>query len=231
MKKAGIIGGLGPESTVDYYKGIIAAFHNSYEETGYPEIAIESCNIKEMLGYSNVDRWDIVAERLALKFELLRNVGCHFGAIASNTPHKVFDDIQKGTTLPLLSIIEATCDYAVSINSEKLCLLGTKFTMQSDFYQKVFDKKDIRLVVPDEAEMDYIHEKIFSELEYGIVKLETKEGYLKIINRIINTHDCDGVILGCTEFPLIIKREDISVTYLDTTAIHIKKIVEVIRQQ
>lgn len=230
MKKAGIVGGLGPESTIDYYKGIITAFHNSYDDTGYPEIAIESCNIKELLGYSNIDRWDIVAERLARKFESLRSSGCDFGVIASNTPHKVFDDIQKGTTLPLLSIIEATCDYAVSIHSEKLCLLGTKFTMQSDFYQKVFDKKNIQLVVPEEAEMDYIHEKIFSELEYGIVKQETKERYLKIIDRIVNTYHCDGVILGCTEFPLLIKQEDVSLAYLDTTAIHINKIVEVIRQ-
>lgn len=230
MKKIGLVGGLGPESTVEYYKGIIKAFHLSYEQTGYPEIAIESCNIREMLGYSNSDRWDTLADKIAQKFELLRRAGCAFGAIASNTPHKAFNEIQQQTGLPLISIIECTCAHAKEKNYKKLCLLGTGFTMKSDFYQAVFDRENIRLFVPETNEIEYIHEKIFSELEFGIANPETKERYLTIINRVVNAYDCEGVILGCTEFPILLKPQDISVAYLDTTAIHINKIVEMCQE-
>ena len=156
MKKIGIIGGLGPESTIDYYKGIIKSFHSTYDETGYPEIAIESCNMKEMLSYSNNDHWDKLANALTEKFNMLKHVGCDFGVIASNTPHKVFDEIQKQTDLPLISIIESTCDYALGEGFKRLCLLGTGYTMKSDFYQNVFSKKNIEIYVPNAEEIEYL---------------------------------------------------------------------------
>lgn len=226
MKKIGIIGGLGPESTVDYYKGIIHAFHSTYDQAGYPEITIESCNLKELLSYSSSDRWDKITEILAAKVNLLSQSGCDFGAIASNTPHKVFHEIKQMSKLPLLSIVDATCSYAADRGLKRLCLLGTGFTMKSNFYQKAFSENGMELFVPDTDEINYMHEKIFSELEFGIVKPATKSKFISILKRVTEENQCDGAIMGCTELPLIIKPQDISMAYLDTTAIHIGAIVE-----
>ncbi|MBN1407665.1 MAG: amino acid racemase [Calditrichaceae bacterium] len=229
MKKIGIIGGLGPESTLDYYKGIIDAFKADYEQTGYPEICIESVDLKTFVGYANNDEWDKVIRILAEKSERLKNIGCEFGVIASNTPHRVFNKIAKKTTLPLISIVETTCYYASILGLKKLCLLGTRFTMSSDFYQKVFEKKGIELVVPDKDEQDYIQEKLFSEIEFGIIRAETRHGLLKIYERILQDDQVEGLVLGCTELPLIIKPEHIEGAYIDPVAIHIEKIVEYCR--
>lgn len=225
MKKIGIIGGLGPESTVDYYKGIIHAFHPTYDQTGYPEITIESCNLKELLSYSSSNRWDKIAQILAGKVKLLIQAGCDFGAIASNTPHKVFHEIQLQSDLPLLSIVDATCRHAIDQNLKRLCLLGTGFTMRSDFYQKTFSKNGIELFVPDPDEIDYLHDKIFAELEFGVVKPDTKKKFISILKRVTEHNKCDGAIMGCTELPLIIEAQDINGAYLDTTDIHIRAIV------
>lgn len=226
MKKIGIVGGIGPESTIDYYRGIIYAFHDRYLETGYPEIAIESCNLKETHSYSANNDLHLLASLLIGKFKLLINSGCDFGVIASNTPHIIFNEIQEKITLPLLSIVEATSMYALQKGYKKLCLLGTGFTMKSDFYQKVFSKHKIELIVPAPMDIEYIHDKIFSELEFGIVKKETKNKFIEITNKIIKENNCDGAIMGCTELPLIIKEEDISGEYLNTTSIHISNIIE-----
>ena len=137
MKKIGIIGGLGPESTVDYYKGIINACKPNYETHGYPEIILESVDLRTFMNFANNGEWQTIANYLAQKCELLRKSGADFGAIASNTPHKVFPSIQNKTSLPLISIVEATCDYAKKLELSTLCLLGTKFTMESDFFQKI----------------------------------------------------------------------------------------------
>ncbi|MEJ2543599.1 MAG: amino acid racemase [Calditrichaceae bacterium] len=232
MKKIGIIGGLGPESTLDYYKGIIDAFKPDYEQTtGYPEICIESVNLKAFVGYANNDEWDKVISILAEKSDQLKKIGCDFGVIASNTPHRVFSDIIAKTNLPLISIVETTCEYAATLGVKKLCLMGTRFTMSSDFYQKVFREKDIELVVPKEEEQDYIQEKLFSEIEFGIIKNASRQGLLKIYNRILHDDQIEGLILGCTELPLILKTEHISGAYIDPVALHIEKIVEYCRNE
>ena len=229
MKKIGIIGGLGPESTLDYYKGIIDAFKPNYEQTGYPEICIESVDLKTFVGYANNDEWDKVISILAKKSDQLKNMGCDFGVIASNTPHRVFNEIVTKTSLPLISIVETTHEYAVKCGLKKLCLMGTRFTMSSDFYQKVFNQKSIELIVPNKEEQDYIQEKLFSEIEFGIIKDETRQGLLIIYNRISRDDQIEGLILGCTELPLILKPEHVDGAYIDPVALHIEKIVEYCR--
>ena len=226
MKKIGIIGGLGPESTLDYYKGIIDAFKPDYEQTGYPEICIESVDLKTFVEYANNDQWDKVISILSEKLDQLKNIGCDFGVIASNTPHRVFTEIAENTSLPLISIVETTCKYSSILGLKKLCLMGTRFTMSSDFYQQVFDKKSIELVLPNKEEQDYNQEKLFSEIEFGIIKNETREGLIAIYNRILNDLKVEGLILGCTELPLILKPIDINGVYIDPVALHIEKIVE-----
>jgi aspartate racemase len=227
MKKVGIVGGLGPESTVQYYRGIIDAFKPAYDHYGYPEIAIESINLKAVMNHIDKSRWDEVAEFIASKFEVLRAGGAVFGAIASNTPHIVFDAIQSQTFLPLLNIVDAALNYSKQHDFKKLCLLGTKITMAADFYKYVFEKEGMRLVVPNQNEQDYIQEKIFSEIEFGVIKKETKKKFQAIINRIVKEENVEGVILGCTELPLLIKAKDITVHYIDTAQIHISNIIDI----
>jgi aspartate racemase len=230
MKKVGIVGGIGPESTLEYYRGIIDAFKPTFAQYGFPEIAVESIDMRSFIHHIEKSGWDTIAAFIASKFEALRVGGADFGVIASNTPHKVFDAIQAQTFLPLLSIVDATLNYSKKRDYRKLCLLGTKVTMGEDFYRYIFEKENIKLVVPDAKEQDYIQQKLFSEIEFGIIKEETKKQFLAIIERIVEHENIEGVILGCTELPLIIKSDDIKVQYIDTTQIHIASIVDLCRQ-
>jgi aspartate racemase len=231
MKKIGLVGGLGPESTVDYYRGIINAFKPTYETLGFPEIAVESVDLRSFTELTYNGGWDKIAATLVDRFEILRRGGAAFGAIASNTPHRVFAQTQSGTALPLLSIVEATRDQALRLGSEKLCLLGTGFTMQSDFYQRTFQQVGIEVFVPNPEEIEYIQDKIFGEIEFGIIKQDTRVEFLRILGRIEAERRVDGVILGCTELPMLLKPEDISLHYLDTAAIHIRAIVDYCRTE
>ncbi len=226
MKKIGIIGGLGPASTIDYYRGIIAAFQPTYQSSGFPEIAVESVDLRSFTEQTRAGRWEAIAGMLIDRFEALRQGGAELGAIASNTPHRVFDQVQQGTALPLLSIVEATREHTLRLGVARLCLLGTAFTMQSDFYQRSFQAAGMELFVPNPDEIEYIQQKIFSEIEFGTIRAETKAGFLRIIERIETEQQIQGVILGCTELPMLLRSEDFGLHYIDTTAIHIAAIVE-----
>jgi aspartate racemase len=226
MKKIGIIGGLGPESTIDYYRGIIDAFKPTYRTLGFPEISVESIDLHWFTEQAEGGGWDRIAAMLIDRFEILRHAGAEFGAIASNTPHRVFPRVQQGTALPLLSIVEATCEHALRLGAVRLCLLGTGFTMKSDFYQQTFQRAGVEVFVPKPQEIEYIQEKIFSEIEFGVIQPETKKGFLGIIKRMEAEQRIQGVILGCTELPMLLKPEDFSLHYIDTTGIHIAAIVD-----
>ena len=225
MKKIGLIGGLGPESTLEYYRGIIEAFRPTYEQHGFPEIVIESVNLRSFTEQAESGEWDAIAAALTDRLEVLRKAGAHFGAICSNTPHRVFEQVQQATRLPLVSIVEAARDHILRLGISRLCLLGTRFTMQSDFFKRALEPAAIRVVVPAVSEIEYIQEKIFSEIEFGIIKPATKARFLSIIQRLEHEQQIQGVILGCTELPMLLKPEDMHLHYVDTTAIHIAAIV------
>ncbi len=226
MKKIGLVGGLGPESTLGYYQGIIDGFKATYAQSGYPEIGIESLDLKSFMALVQANAWERIAEVIADRFELLRKNGAQIGAVASNTPHKVFEQIQRQTALPLISIVEAACDHAVKAQLKTLCLLGTQVTMTDNFYQTVFDRQHMALVVPNPEEQALIQQKLFAEVEFGRVTPDTRRQFLAIVERIQHDHPVEGLILGCTELPLVIKEQDVKLAYLDTTAIHVAKIVE-----
>lgn len=226
MKKIGIIGGLGPESTLDYYKGIIDAFKPSYNDSGFPEIVIESLDLKSFVERGMSGDWIAITDILSARFNAMQRSGAEFGVIASNTPHRVFDEVQSKTSLPLISIVDACCDYAKHKGIDSVCLLGTAFTMRADFYKTKLSARGIETVVPHEDEIDYIQEKLFTEIELGIIRPETKRGILEIIERIGSSEGVQGVILGCTELPMIIKPDDIDLEYINTTQIHIDAIVK-----
>lgn len=226
MKTIGILGGLGPESTSDYYREIISAFNSRYAELAYPEIIIYSANINEFMQLVKVSSRDKLIEWLSGKIQCLHNAGAEFAVIASNTPHIVFDEIQALSPIPLLSIVEQTSKKAQQMGLKKLGLLGTKLTMESDFYRKPFIQQGMSVVVPAENEQTLIHHRLFSEIELGIFKDSTRSELLDIAKRMVDQDKIDALILGCTELPLILTKNEFGIPFLNTTAIHCESIIE-----
>jgi aspartate racemase len=226
MKTIGIIGGLGPESTVDYYKEIIAAFNAKYVEMTYPEIIIYSASINELMKFVETKNWPRLSEWLLEKISSIHRAGAEFAVIASNTPHIVFDEIKSKSLIPLLSIVEETCNKAQEMNLKNIGLMGTKLTMEADFYKRPFISKGISVVVPSEEEQQLIHHKLFSEIELGIFKDSTREELLAIAKRMIDKEGIDALILGCTELPLILTESKYGIPFLNTTAIHCESIIK-----
>ena len=226
MKTIGIIGGLGPESTVDYYKEIIAAFHTRYDEMVYPEIIIYSVNIDEFVKFVETENWQGLSEWLLEKISSIHRAGAQFAVIASNTPHIVFDEIKSKSPIPLLSIVEETCNKAQEMDLKNVGLMGTKLTMAADFYKKPFVSKGMSVVVPSEKEQQFIHHKLFSEIELGIFKDSTREKLLAIAKRMVDEEGIDALILGCTELPLILTESKYGIPFLNTTAIHCESIIK-----
>jgi len=229
MKLIGIIGGLGPESTVDYYKSIIEAFRTE-GSLAAPEIVIYSVDIEEVLTLVSRRDWNSLIYLLVAKIKALHRAGADFAVISANTPHIVFDEVQARSPIPLLSIVTATRDKAKELGLGRIGLLGTKFTMQTNFFSPQFSEQGIAVVVPSEDDQDYIHDKLMSEIELGIITEGTRKGLLAVIERMITAEKIDGVILGCTELPLILTKSEFGIPFLNTTAIHVESIVNYMRQ-
>jgi aspartate racemase len=161
------------------------------------------------------------------EIDKLARASADFGLLAANTPHLVFDDLAPQSPIPLISIVESTCQAAKKRGLRKLGLIGTRFTMQADFYPKVFLKEGIELVAPEPYDQDYIHDKYINELVPGKFLPETRSGLLEIIDRLKAKREIDGVILGGTELPLILRDErDSGIPFLDTTRIHAQAAVD-----
>jgi aspartate racemase len=221
MKTLGIIGGLGPESTVDYYQRIIALYRERTGDGSYPHFIIISVDLKKGLDFMAADDLGSMAVYLLEEIRKLSRAGADFGLIAANTPHIVFDDVVPKSPMPLISIVEATCAAAKARKLKRLALLGTRFTMQGTFYSKVFTREGIELVVPDAKDQEYIHDKYLNELVPGRFLAETRAGLLAIVDRLKAKSDTDGVILAGTELPLILCDADHKgIPLLDTTKIH-----------
>ena len=227
MQTAGIIGGIGPEATVDYYRSIVAAYRAGTRDGGYPAVIINSIQLNRMLDLVEANALDALTAYLSSEIQKLANAGADFGLLASNTPHIVFDEIRMRSPIPLISIVEATCDAAKALGLKKLGLFGSRFTMQGRFYPQVFSNAGISLVVPEHEEQAYIHEKYMNELVNGIFLPDTRDGLLGIVERLKEREKIQGLILGGTELPLILREvPDCGIPFLDTTQIHVKAIVE-----
>ncbi len=224
MKRIGIIGGLGPESTIDYYKGIINIFRQ--RDLAAPEIIIYSADVNRLLELAEDREWNKLVEWLVEMVNALHNAGAEFAVIGSNTPHIVFDKVKSMSSLPMLSIVDETCKRASNMKLKKLGLMGTKFTMESDFFQKAFHDAGISIIVPMKDEQQFIYNKIISEIALGIIKNSTRQELLSIVKRMIDEDFIDGLILGCTELPLILEKDEYGIPFLKTTAIHIDSIVD-----
>lgn len=227
MNTVGIIGGIGPESTVEYYRKIVSSYCKREANGNYPQIIINSINMKKMLDLIRNGELGEVTAYLVSEVKKLADAGADFGLLASNTPHIVFDKVRQLSPLPLISIVEAACKKTIELRLSRVGLFGTKFTMQGGFYDEVLSKHDIEVVIPDEADQTYIHEKYMGELIKGILHDKTRSRLLNIIDKMKNKHDLQGLILGGTELPLILKKDDVSSIYLlDTTEIHVESILE-----
>jgi aspartate racemase len=225
MKRIGILGGIGPESTVDYYKEIIRAFVTRHPELAYPEIIVYSANMNELMDFVATKHWSALSEWLLEKIKNLHLAGAEFAAIASNTPHIVFDEINAKSPIPLLSIVEETRKRAQEMGLKNIGLMGTKLTMEAEFYKKPFIDKGMSMVVPREEEQNLIHHRLFSEIELGIIKDSTREELLQIVKRMIEEYHIDSLILGCTELPLILTESRYGIPFLNTSAIHCESII------
>ncbi|HEX9307716.1 MAG TPA: amino acid racemase [Anaeromyxobacter sp.] len=224
MKRIGLVGGIGPESTLDYYRRLVAAFALQSGSPA-PELVIYSARVQELFELMAARDWDGLVAWLLAKIEALRAAGADFGAIGANTPHVVFERVQARSPLPLRSIVEATCLEAQRLRARRLGLLGTRFTMQSDFFQRSFGAAGLELVVPGDGEQRLIHERLMTEIELGVIKDSTRQELLGIVRRMIDASGIDAVILGCTELPLILDRSEFGLPFLNTTAIHVDDLV------
>jgi aspartate racemase len=185
-----------------------------------------SVNMTQMLHILETGKWNDLVDFLLDGIKVLHAAGAQFAAIAANTPHIVFNEIKSHSPLPMLSIVEQTCMKASYMGLTKVGLMGTKFTMQSDFYQKVFRQRGISIVLPHPDEQQVIHNKLMTEIELGVIKETTKQQLLFILKHMIEENYINGLILGCTELPLILDRDEYGIPFLNTTAIHIESIVQ-----
>jgi aspartate racemase len=226
MKTLGIVGGIAPESTVDYYRQIIASYQAKKNDGGYPHILINSIDLKKMLDLIGAGKLSEVTEYLLAEVVKLASGGADFGLFASNTPHLVFEDIRRRSPIPLLSIVEATCEAALALGLGKVGLIGTRFTMQGGFYSKVFSAHRIEVILPGPDEQDYIHNRYMDELVRGVYRAETREKLLTIVERLRRQEGVQGLILGGTELPLLFRNgAQADIPMLDTTRIHVERAV------
>ena len=226
MKTVGIVGGIAPESTMEYYRLIIASYREKKRDGSYPPILINSIDMKKMLDLIAAKELAEVTEYLLGEVRKLAQAGADFGLLASNTPHLVFEDLRRQSPIPLLSIVEAACEAAQALKLKKVGLFGTRFTMQGQFYHEVFKKQGIEIFLPSLDDQNYIHEKYMGELVNGVFLAETRERLLTIADRLKAKNGIQGLILGGTELPLILREEFArGIPFLDTTRIHVERAV------
>lgn len=221
----GIVGGLGPESTLDYYRMLVEG-HRQRHGGEEPELLIHSVSLTRMLALQNAGRRAELVALLLGSLQALHRAGAGLALIASNTPHEYFDELERAAPLPLLSIVEATCRRARELGLRRLGLLGTAFTMRADFYARVFAREGLAVVVPSAPEQKLVHEKIFAELEFGHVVPETRQAFLRITERLKAEQGIDGLVLGCTELPLLFPGDELGIPFLNTSRIHVEAALE-----
>jgi aspartate racemase len=223
MKILGIVGGLGPESTIEYYRQLVTSYRRLTHDDSYPAIVITSLDVSKGLRLVGMQAYPELAEYLIQEIQRLAAAGATFGLIAANTPHIVFDEVQRRSPIPLISIVEAACAMAKLQGIKNAALLGTRFTMQASFYPDVFSRDGISLVTPDEDEQAYIHDKYVNELIPGLFLDSTRHRLEQIIQRMRYEQGVEAVLLAGTELPLILHQEHVAdVPLLDTTQIHVE---------
>jgi aspartate racemase len=225
-KLIGIVGGIGPEATIDYYRLFVSIYREHRPEGGYPPLLINSIDLARALKLVTAgDRAGLAAYMLE-EIHRLARAGATHGMLASNTPHIVFDEIASSSPIPLISIVETACRAAVERKLKRVGLFGTRFTMQGGFYQKVFSREGIQVAIPETDDQKFIHDTYLNELVNGVVRPETRVRYIAIARRMKAEQSIDALVLGGTELPLLLRGAiDIGVTLLDTAHLHVERAV------
>jgi len=222
-----MIGGLGPESTVDYYRSIIARYRARKPDAGYPHILINSLDVDKGIAFLDAGQLGEFTDYLVAGVGSLARAGADFGFIAANTPHLVFDEVQRRSAIPLLSIVRATADHAKILGLKKVGLFGTGFTMRASFYPEEFERAGITLVRPNDSERELIHRKYLDELLHNQFLPETRTEIMSIAQRMKKEDGIEALVLAGTELPLLLRDAPApDIEFLDTTMIHVEAIVD-----
>ena len=229
MKKIGLVGGTGPESTLMYYKELNTRIDRMTNGTEMPDIAVESVNFRRAWGYVSAGEYGLLADYLAEKVNSLRAGGAEVISLTAGTMHIVLEDLLRKTQVPLVSIPRAVCREAQARGYRKIGLLGTIFTMEQDYMKTDFRDAGIEVVIPDKADRELIAKRILEELENGIVKESTLKEFQEIIRGMRDRDGIEAVVLGCTELPLILKPDNCPVPCLDSVEIHINELIRLAR--
>lgn len=226
MKKIGLVGGIGPASTVDYYLGLIERCRAEFGENVYPEIVIDSVSLTTATDFFAQNDFDGNAQLMLKSLADLKAAGAEIAAITANTEHIVWDKIKDFFEIPVVSIVEATAAEILRKGYKRVLILGTIFTMKSGLYEKPLIERGITPIIPKDEDKEKIANLFFPNLENGIVIAEDKAKMLEIVGKIARENSADAVLLGCTELPLMIKDGDLALPLLNTTQIHINAIFD-----
>jgi aspartate racemase len=218
-KRIGILGGLTPESTVTYYQHIVHRYYQCHGDKSYPEIVIYSVSFQQFEDWMEAEEWEPIFKALLDGLCHLRDAGADFAVIATNTMHLLFDQLEQSSPIPLISILETTGRAIEARGFRVVGLLGSRFTMEKSFYAESLARRGIDSLIPDPADRKEIHRVIMEELGIGLLSDESRKRWLQIISRL-RDRGAQGIVLGCTEIPLLIRPDDTSVPLFDTTVLH-----------
>ncbi len=226
MKKIGLVGGTGPESTIMYYKELNSKIDEATGGKNMPELAIESVNFRKAWELVSTKQHKELADYLSEKVNKLAGSGAEIIALTAATMHIVFEEIENNTKISLVSIPKAVCNEVIKKGYKKVGLLGTIFTMEQDFMKRDLRQAGIDVIVPDKADRELVAKRIYEELELGIVKESTLQEFNEIITKMQKMYKIEAIVLGCTELPLILNSENCALPCLDSVVIHIKELIE-----
>lgn len=215
----GILGGMSPESTSAYYEEITRTYTERYGDYGYPEILIYSVNFQRFVEWQRQGDWQSAGQEMARCLQSLKRAGADFGLIATNTMHIVFSEVQAAVDMPLLSIVEATASSIMDTSLRKIGLLGTIFTMREAFYRDGLARHGIDVFVPPDDDQERMNRIIFDELCHGEIRSASRDMFLQIIQALAEA-GAEGIVLGCTEIPLLVHPGDTLLPLFNTTLLH-----------
>jgi len=219
MKRIGILGGMSPESTSEYYLHITRTFVERYGSYAYPEMVIHSLSFQSYVDWPAQDRWDLVADGLVAGAQVIQAAGADFLILATNTMHSVLPEIEPRIPLPIVSLPEVVADAIANHELVRVALLGTRYTMEHPFYPATLARRGIDVIVPNAAERAIVHRTIYEELVVGRTLENSRRAFVHIIDALAD-RGAQGVILGCTEIPLLIGPEDCGLPLFDSSRIH-----------
>lgn len=219
MKTIGLIGGITWVSTMEYYRLLNQGVNDALGGHNFCRCVVNSLNFQDIQDLRKTDDWEGTFQLLLDAAKTLVHAGADAILIGANTMHFAADRLQESIPVPIIHIANVTADAIATRGMRKVALLGTRYTMTMAFYKDKLRVRGIETIVPDEAEMNFIQQSIYEELCFGIFKEETKRKYRQIIERLAG-EGAQGVILGCTEIPMVIREGDVSISVFDTTQLH-----------